>query len=57
VMTNESEGGEKLRQSIRQKASEDVVVSAEAALLKKCRAASDAELIRYLSEGKVRKPN
>jgi hypothetical protein len=57
VMTNESEGGEKLRQSIRQKASEDVVISAETALLKKCRAASDAELIRYLSEGKVRKPN
>ena len=28
VMTNESEGGEKLRQTIRQKASEDVVVSA-----------------------------
>jgi hypothetical protein len=57
VMTNESEGGEKLRQTIRQKASEDVVVSAEAALLKKCRTATDAELIRYLSEGKVRKPN
>jgi hypothetical protein len=33
------------------------VVSAEAALLKKCRTATDAELIRYLSEGKVRKPN
>ena len=57
VMTNESEGGEKLRQTIRQKASEDVVISAEAALLKKCRTATDAELIRYLSEGKVRKPN
>src|SRR5882757_5363441 len=38
VMTNESEGGEKLRQSIRQKSAEEVVVSAETALLKKCRA-------------------
>jgi hypothetical protein len=57
VMTNESEGGEKLRQSIRQKVSEDVAMSPEAALLKKCRAASDAELIRYLSDGKMRKPN
>ena len=57
VMTNESEGGEKLRQSIRQKASEDVAITAEAALLKKCRTATDAELIRYLAEGKIRKPN
>src|SRR5947207_363554 len=57
VMTNESEGGEKLRQSIRQKASEDVAITAEAALMKKCRTATDAELIRYLSEGKIRKPN
>src|SRR6476660_10591078 len=39
VMTNESEEGERLRQTIRQKASEDVMVSAEAALLKKCRTA------------------
>ena len=52
VMTNESEGGERLRQSIRQKASEEVAISAETALLKKCRTATDAELIRYLSEGK-----
>ncbi len=57
VMTNESEGGEKLRQTIRQKASEDAVVNAEAALMKKYRAATDAELIRYLSDGKIRKPN
>lgn len=57
VMTNESEGGEKIRQTIRQKASEDVVMNAEAALMKKYRAATEAELIRYLSDGKVRKPN
>src|SRR5947208_12103948 len=46
VMTNESEAGDRLRQTIRQKASEDLVVSADAALLKKYRAATDAELIR-----------
>jgi hypothetical protein len=57
VMTNESESGEKLRQTIRQKATADVAESPEALLMKKCRAASDAELIRYLSEGKIRKPN
>ena len=57
VMTNESESGDKLRESIRQKVVGDVTLSAEASLLKKCQAASDAELIRYLSDGKVRKPN
>jgi hypothetical protein len=57
VMTNESESGDKLRESIRQKVSEDVTLSPEAALLRKCQAASDAELIRYLSDGKTRKPN
>src|SRR6266496_2832575 len=51
VMTNESEGGEKLRQTIRQKAAQDMVTSAEAALMKKYRAATDAELIRFLSDG------
>jgi hypothetical protein len=56
VMTNESEGGEKLRQSIRQRISEDTVSPAEAALLEKCSAAADAVLIRYLSDGK-KKPN
>ena len=55
VMTNESEGGEKLRESIR-KTGPDEGMSAEAALLKKCGAAADAVLIRYLSEGK-KKPN
>ena len=56
VMTNESEDGDRLRQSIRQHASDDAA-SPEAIFLKKCRAASDAALIQFLSDGKARKPN
>jgi hypothetical protein len=57
VMTNETEAGDKLRQSIRQRTSEDVVFSPEAAFLKKCRSAADSSLLRYLTDGKDRKPN
>src|SRR5262249_40820073 len=57
VMTNETEAGEQLRESIRQKTSEDTVISAEAAFLKKCRSAADNALLRFLSDGKIRKPN
>jgi hypothetical protein len=57
VMTNETEAGEKLRQSIRQRTSEDVVINPEAAFLKKCRSAADNSLLRYLTDGKDRKPN
>jgi hypothetical protein len=57
VMSNESESGEQLRQTIRQKTSADAVVTSEAAFLKKCRSAADSAVLRYLSDGKTRKPN
>jgi hypothetical protein len=57
VMTNETEVGNHLRQSIQQKASDDVTITAEAAFLKKCRSAADTAILRYLSDGKNRKPN
>ena len=57
VMTNETEAGEKLRQSIRQHTAEDSVFSPEAAFLKKCRSAADSTMLRYLTDGKDRKPN
>jgi hypothetical protein len=57
VMTNESESGERLRQSIRQKVSADSVLSHENSFLEKFKTASDAALMRYLSDGKNRKPN
>jgi hypothetical protein len=57
VMTNESESGERLRQTIRQKVSADSVMNHEASFLEKFKTASDAALMRYLSDGKNRKPN
>jgi len=56
VMANESETGEKLRQSIRQKSSDDAKLKAEASLLEKFRSA-DHVFLRYLTDGKNRKPN
>ncbi|HEY1263928.1 MAG TPA: hypothetical protein VGF06_10405 [Terriglobales bacterium] len=56
VMTNESEGAEKLRESIRQRLSGDAVSGAEAAFLKKCGAAANAALVRYFTDSK-KKPN
>src|SRR6266705_5358082 len=49
VMTNESESGESLRQSIRQKLSADAMLSPEASFLEKFKDASDTALMRYLS--------
>ncbi len=57
VMTNESEDGERLRQTIRQKPSEDSVLSPRVAAAEKFKYAADAALLRYLSDGKSRKPN
>ncbi len=57
VMTNESEAGDQLRQSIRQRTAPDVVISPEAAFLKKCRSAADQAMLRFLADGKNRKPN
>jgi len=57
VMTNESESGERLRQSIRQKVSADAVLSPEASFLEKFKDASDTALLRYISDNKHRKPN
>ena len=57
IMTNESEAGDRLRQSIRQKPSEDIVLRPEASFLEKFKYAADTALLRYLSDGKNRKPN
>ncbi|MBV9573549.1 MAG: hypothetical protein JOY93_05810 [Acidobacteriales bacterium] len=57
VMTNESEMGDKLRQSIRQKPSHDGLAAPELSFLEKFKCAADAALFRYLIDGKNRKPN
>lgn len=56
VMTNESEVGEEMRQTIRQKPEKDVVPTPEA-FLEKFRFAADAAILHYLTDSKNRKPN
>jgi hypothetical protein len=57
VMANESESGERLRQSLRQKPAEDAVANSRASMLEKFKYAADTAMLRYLSDGKNRKPN
>jgi hypothetical protein len=57
VMTNESDDGERLRESIRQKPEEDVVLSPRIQAAERFKYAADAALLRCLADGKVRKPN
>ncbi|HYL11470.1 MAG TPA: hypothetical protein VEV41_00395 [Terriglobales bacterium] len=57
IVTSESEMGEKLRQTLGQSASADASPTAEVSLFDKIRQAADAAMMRYLTDGKVRKPN
>ena len=58
VMTNESEFGEKLRETIRQKPSNDASRLQRPNPLNECiRSAAEAMMLQYLAEGKTRKPN
>src|SRR5215831_5090168 len=54
VMTNESEAGERFRESIRQKPSEDGGLSPDAVVANKFKDAADRAILRYLSENKNR---
>jgi hypothetical protein len=56
VMANESDGGDEFRQMLRHKSTGEETMSKDAALLEKLRM-SEATLLRYLCEGKNRKPN
>jgi hypothetical protein len=57
VMTNESETGEKLRQTIRQRTADNLLLDSGTSFLEKWKQASDAAILRYMAEGKNRKPN
>lgn len=57
VIADDSEGAEMLRESIRQKPSDDFVASPRVTAAQKFQLAADAALLRYLSDGKTRKPN
>jgi hypothetical protein len=57
VMTNESEFGEKLRESIRWKPPNDATVQPPCPVDERIRSAAEALMLQYLSDGKNRKPN
>ncbi|HEY1465261.1 MAG TPA: hypothetical protein VGF44_17735 [Terriglobales bacterium] len=57
IMTNESDEADRLRQTMRQRPSDDFVMKAEASLIEKIKQANDQTIIRYLAEAKHRKPN
>lgn len=60
VMTDGSDDGNQLRQSLRQNGnniSEDSASSPRISAAQKFKQVSDAALLRYLSDGKARKPN
>ena len=57
VMTNESEFGERLRETIRQKPSNDGVFQAPNPINDRIRSAAEALMLQYLADGKTRKPN
>ena len=56
VIGTEGEG-EELRQALRQRPSQDVPSPSEATVFEKIRQATNAAMMRYLADGKVRKPN
>lgn len=57
IVTSESEIGEKLRQMLRQSPSGETMPSGDVSLFDRIKQATDATMMRYLIDGKVRKPN
>jgi len=57
VMTNDSEEGDRLRETIRANSAPEALVSPRVAAAEKFQQAADAALMQYLADGKARKPN
>jgi hypothetical protein len=57
VVTNESEVGEKLRETIRQKPSSDTRQRTHSSLGERFKSAAEAMLMQHLTDPKNRKPN
>ena len=57
VMTNGSEDGDRMRETLRQSAPGNVSVSPRIAAAEKFKQAADAALLQMLADGKIRKPN
>jgi hypothetical protein len=57
IIASDSEMGEQLREALRQRPSQDMPSASEASVFEKIRQATNAAMMRYLADGKVRKPN
>ena len=57
VLTNESEDGDRIRESLRLKKSEELLLNAEASFFEKFKFSGNNILLRHLADGKNRKPN
>jgi hypothetical protein len=57
VMSNDSEIGEKLRQTLSQQPADDALLKTERSVAEKFKYAADVLMLRHLAEGKNRKPN
>src|SRR5215471_8282201 len=52
VITNESDTGEKIRETLREKNSEEMMIRAEASFLEKFKIAGNTIFLRHLADGK-----
>jgi len=57
IVSTESDIGERLRETIRQKPSHDTIQHAPSPLNDRIRGAAEALMLQYLADGKTRKPN
>jgi hypothetical protein len=57
VINNESDSGEKIRETLRQKNAEELMLSAEASFFEKFKRSGNSVFLRHLADGKNRKPN
>ena len=57
VITNESDSGERIRETLRQKNSEELMLNAEASFFEKFKCSGNSVFLRHLADGKNRKPN
>ena len=57
VMSNDSEIGEKLRETLSKQPANDALEKSERSLAEKFKYATDSLMLHYLTDGKNRKPN
>jgi len=57
IVTNDTDFGDKLRETIRQKPSHDTVQQKPSPVNDRIRSAAEALMLQYLADGKTRKPN